>query len=233
VQTAGSRGAIAVTFDKRVHPTLDRGRTWQAWHVRPGSSFATPLIGLGFRTYEVGNTLRRRLLRTTDGGRTWQRAPRPARCFSEFPNIDLVTPRLGWLVCGGEPGAGNEEKTVFRTRDGGRTWQEGSSTSHMNHPVVRGGIALFGYPQGIAFAPNGFGLMWESRGTLYVTRDGGNNWFPKWHVALADADFGRGASVFADGTGFALLGRGGGLPAQLIETHDFGHTWDVVRRWIP
>jgi hypothetical protein len=101
VQTAGSRGAIAVTFDKRVHPTLDRGRTWQAWHVRPGSSFATPLIGLGFRTYEVGNTLRRRLLRTTDGGRTWQRAPRPARCFSEFPNIDLVTPRLGWLVCGG------------------------------------------------------------------------------------------------------------------------------------
>jgi photosystem II stability/assembly factor-like uncharacterized protein len=229
VQTIGSRGAFVVTFDKQTYRTLDRGRTWQPWHTRIGASFATPRIGLGFRTYVVGSRIRMTMLHTSDGGHTWQRLRAP--CISEFPDIDLVTPQLGWMVCGGEPGAGNEEKEVFRTHDGGRTWQEGAATTHMNHPQVRGGIAMFGYPAGIAFAPNGFGLMWESRGTLYVTRDGGTNWHAKGHLVLPDADFGRGASAFADGVGFALLDRGAGLPARLIETRDFGRTWHAVRRW--
>jgi photosystem II stability/assembly factor-like uncharacterized protein len=231
VQTAGPRGAIVETYGKRVYRTLDRGRTWQAWRVRPGSSFATPQIGLSFRTYEVGNSTRLALLHTSDGGRAWTRAPKPAKCFSEFPDIDLVTPRLGWLVCGGEPGAGNQEKSVFRTRDGGRTWQAGAYAEAMNHPKERGGMSLVGYAAGISFAPNGFGLMWESRGTIYVTRDGGAIWHWKPRLAVFDVDFGRGASAFANGTGFVLLGNGGGPTARLIETRDFGRTWHVVRRW--
>jgi photosystem II stability/assembly factor-like uncharacterized protein len=231
VQTAGPLGAIAVTYGKHVYRTLDRGRTWRPWHVRTGASFATPRIGLGFRTYAVGNAIRLALLRTSDGGRRWMTIRKPTKCFSEFPDIDLVTPRLGWVVCGGEPGAGNEEKAVFSTRDGGRTWYEGASTEHMNHPVERGGISMLGYPAGIAFAANGFGLMWESRGTLYVTRNGGKSWQAKPHLAVFDVDFGRGGSAFTDGTGFVLLGRGGGPTARLIETHDFGRTWHVVRRW--
>jgi photosystem II stability/assembly factor-like uncharacterized protein len=231
VQTAGPRGAIVVTFDKDVYRTLDLGRTWKGWHVRPGASFATPQIGLGFRTYEVHNTTHLGLLRTTNGGRAWTRATKPAKCFSEFPDLDLVTPRLGWIVCGGQPGAGSEEKAVFRTRDGGRSWQAGASAAGMNHSRERGGISLLGYPAGISFAPNGFGLMWESRGVAYVTRDGGNDWRAQQHLSTFDVDFGRGAAAFSDGTGFILFGRGGGPAARLVETRDFGRTWSVVRRW--
>ena len=101
----------------------------------------------------------------------------------------------------------------------------------MNNPRERGGLPLLGYPAGIAFAANGFGLMWESRGTLYVTRDGGKSWHAKPRLAVFDADFGRGASAFADGTGFVLLGRGGGPAARLLVTHDSGRRWQVVRRW--
>lgn len=231
VQTAGPRGAIVVTYTKHVYRTLDRGRTWHSWHVRPGTSFATPQIGLGFRTYEVGNAIRLALLHTSDGGRSWTTVRKPTKCFSDFPDLDLVTPRLAWVVCAGEAGAGNEEKAVFSTRDGGRTWHEGAWAEHLNHPEERGGISMLGYPAGISFAPNGFGLMWESRGTLYVTLDGGKHWTAKPHLAVFDVDFGRGASAFADGTGYVLLGHGGGPPARLIATHDFGRSWQVVRRW--
>ena len=31
-----------------------------------------------------------------------------------------------------------------------------------------GGISLYGYPLGIAMAADGFGVIWELRGTLYV-----------------------------------------------------------------
>ena len=231
VQTAGPRGAIVETYGKSVYRTLDRGRTWQPWHLRPGTSFATPQIGLGFRTYMVGNAIHLALLHTSDGGRAWTRAPKPTKCLSEFPDIDLVTPRLGWMVCAGEGGAGNEPKAVFSTRDGGRTWREGAFAEALNHPEERGGMSLLGYPAGIAFAPNGFGLMWESRGTVYFTRDGGSHWQHKRHLALFDVDFGRGASAFANGTGFVLLSYPGGPLTRLVETRDFGRTWHLVRRW--
>lgn len=231
VQTAGPRGAIVVTYSKHAYRTLDCGRTWQSWHVRAGASFATPQIGLGFRTYAVGNAIRLALLHTSDGGQSWTTIRKPAKCFSEFPDLDLVTPRLAWVVCGCEGDAGNEERAVFSTRDGGRTWHAGASAEGMNDPKERGGLPLLGYPAGIAFAPNGFGLMWESRGTIFVTRDGGKSWHAEWKVAVPDADFGRGASAFADGTAFVLLGRGGGPSARLVVTHDFGRTWQVARRW--
>lgn len=231
VQTAGPNGAIVETFGGRVYRTLDRGRSWRAWHLRPGTSFATPRIGLGFRTYMAGNAIHLALLHTSDGGRTWTRIRKPANCFSESPDIDLVTPRLGWVVCAGEGGAGNEEKAVFSTRDGGRTWRAGAWAEHLNHPVERGGISLLGYPAGLSFAPNGFGLMWESRGVLYVTHDGGHDWQAKQHLSVFDVDFGRGAAAFSDGTAFVLFGHGGGPEARLDETRDFGRTWHVVRRW--
>lgn len=232
VQTIGTNDAIALA---RSHAwrTLDRGRTWQRWDEHPGGSAELPWLSWPTARIAYGTMLgahgRVSLLVTNDAARTWTRRKGP--CTATGALIDFPTPRAGWLVCLGEPGAGNEEKAVFRTRDGGRTWQEGASAEGMNHPRERGGIPLLGYPAGIAFAPNGFGLMWESRGTVYVTRDGGKNWQGQPRLARFDVDFGRGASAFADGSGFVLLGHGGGHPTRLVETRDFGRTWQVVRRW--
>jgi photosystem II stability/assembly factor-like uncharacterized protein len=232
LQALGRRGALARVYSHRAYSysrvvfrTLDRGRHWTKLHMRPGVSFATPQIGLGF--HSDGDTIR--LLHTGDGGRSWRRSPKPTGCFSEFPLLDLVTPQLGWVICGGQPGAGNEEKAVFRTRDGGRTWRELTSTP-MTGRGPRGGISSLGYPAGISFARDGFGLMWESRGTLYVTRDGGTNWKAHPRLAEFDVDFGMGGTAFANGTGFVWL-QHNGVSERLIETRDFGRTWHVVRSW--
>lgn len=213
LQTAGPRGAIATTDEGR-YRTLDGGRTWQRW---PGGaeavSFATANVGMSVSASAM--------LMTRDGGRTWQRRTSPCRQAVAFGALlDLVTLRRGWLVCLGQPGAGNEEKAAFRTRDGGVTWQ-----------AVHGSISEYGYPQGISFAADGFGLLWESRGTLYVTRDGGARWHAEPHTARPEVDFGRGGSAFGDGRAFVLLGHGGGLPARLLETQDRGRTWHTVHRW--
>ena len=230
VQTLGSTDAIALVHG-HTWRTLDRGRTWHRWDEHPGGELAYaswPTARVGFATL-LGAHGRVSLLVTGDAGRTWKRRQGPCSAFAAAL-LDFPTPRLGWLVCGGQPGAGNEEKAVFRTRDAGHTWQKAASPEHLNHPQERG-IPLAGYPAGIAFAPNGFGLLWESRGTLYVTRDGGKDWHPKPRLAVFDVDFGRGASAFADGISFVLLGHGGGPPTRLIVTHNFGRTWSVVRRW--
>lgn len=230
----GRHGALARIYSHTngysghvVYRTLDRGRQWTKLRMRPGVSFATSRIGLGFREYE-GTPL----LHTRDGGRSWQQLP-TADCGSMNPILDLVTPQLGWMVCGGLPGAGQSQKEVFRTRDGGHSWQARAWAIAHKHPQSRGGLSFMGSVYGIAFARDGFGLLWEGRGTLLVTRDGGMTWKPHLRFAHPDIDWGFGASAFGNGTGLVLLrhANGSDVTFRLIKTRDFGRTWQLVRSW--
>ena len=96
------------------------------------------------------------------------------------------------------------------------------------HGRQHGGIEEYGYPDGLAFAPGGWGLLTETRGTLYVTRDGGTHFRAEPHVARPEIDFAGGAAAFSDGIGYVFLGE---ARPRLIETRNFGRTWHVVRRW--
>jgi photosystem II stability/assembly factor-like uncharacterized protein len=232
LSTAGPRSAIARTDGGGSFRTLDGGRSWKPFPPSYGASFATPRIGLGFRRYMTHDHLALDLLATNDGGRTWRRRPSPCmRALAFGAVIDLVTPSLGWMVCLGQPGAGNQEKAVFRTTDGGRRWRPGAAAVYYPRRNVHGGLESYGYPQGVAFAADGFGILWESRGTLYITRAGGTNWLAEPRVARPEIDFGRGAAAFSDGRGLVLLGRGGHLPARLLLTDDAGRSLRLIRRW--
>jgi photosystem II stability/assembly factor-like uncharacterized protein len=230
LETAGARSAIAVEDGGRALRTLDGGRSWQPFRLRYHARFATPEVGFGFRRVAVRNHDALLLLATTDGGRTWRRRPSPCTQALAFSALaDLVTPALGWIVCLGEPGAGNESKAVYRTTDGGRHWHVGAEEVNWPRPRFHGGIESYGYPFGISFAPDGFGILWESRGTLYVTRDGGSRWTPEPRVARPEVDFGRGATAFARGRGLYLVARAG--RPTLLATSDYGRTWRIVHRW--
>jgi photosystem II stability/assembly factor-like uncharacterized protein len=142
-----------------------------------------------------------------------------------------VTTKLWWIVCVGVPAGGTADKAVFSTRDGGRTWQTGAANLGPPDVRVHGGVGQIGSPNGIAFARNGFGLLTELHGTLYVTRDGGRHFTPEREVVRRDIDFSAGAAAFAGGVGYVLLTGPAGFPAHLVATRDFGRTWQVVRRW--
>jgi photosystem II stability/assembly factor-like uncharacterized protein len=118
---------------------------------------------------------------------------------------------------------------ISATSGGGKSWQLVA-----NQPVVgrsrvgSGGLAAYGYPQGISFSPQGYGLLWESRGNLYLTRDGGLHW-QKLAVAEPEVDSGLSAVMLSRTQAFVLLSRGGGY--RLLATKDGGQSWLVVQRW--
>jgi photosystem II stability/assembly factor-like uncharacterized protein len=142
---------------------------------------------------------------------------------ADFVDTNIDTP---WSVCLGQPGAGNEAKAVYRG-------SKRVAFTPVKGGPSRGGISSYGYPNGISGGHNGFGIIWESRGTLYVTRDGGHHWHALPKIARPEVDFGdwADADVYPNGTAFVLLSHGGGEQRRLIETTDAGRTWRVVHRW--
>lgn len=142
---------------------------------------------------------------------------------AEIVDTNIVTP---WSICLGLPGAGNEAKAVYR---GKKRVAFTPTALHRGY----GGISEYGYPAGISGAHGPFGIIWETRGTLYVTRDGGRQWHPLPKVARPEIDFGDWADVgaYPQGTGLVLLSIGGSEKRRLIETRDAGRTWHVVHRW--
>jgi photosystem II stability/assembly factor-like uncharacterized protein len=215
MQAFSGRAAIVAIGNGDALRTLDGGRTWRPFRQAVDADYVTKDVGLGFRVTAFKLTL----LATRNAGASWQRRPSPCgRQFGFSAVIDLVTQSVGWATCAGQPSAGQEPKAVFSTADGGHTWHR------------RGDLSWSGYVWGSSFARDGFGLVWESRGTLYVTRDGGDHWSAKPEIAAPEIDFGGGGSAFSGGRGIVFLGRGD-RSARLLATKDYGRTWRVVRRW--
>jgi photosystem II stability/assembly factor-like uncharacterized protein len=237
VSTAGSRDAWAVVerclprgcfgASQLLH-SGDRGKSWKRLSD-PGIysvSFATTSRG-------VAVTDSGQLLATSDGGRSWSRSPRLCPGFESAPGggiyLSLAAPQRAWAVCTGEGGAGNEPKTVYASTNGGKIWQVVANQRGAGRSQAgSGGLASYGYPQGISFTPQGYGLLWESRGNLYLTRDGGLHW-QKLAVAEPEVDSGLSAVMLSRTQAFVLLSRGGGY--RLLATKDGGQSWLVVQRW--
>lgn len=199
-----SHGALATTRD--VELTDDGGRTWRVViRTRDATS-------VGFD--EHGRLVVRRAA-----------APTPPPCHGMLFR-GFASGR--WALCIGEGGAGAMGKAVYRHAASG--WRLLAATPFPPPGRARGGLSIMGYPEGIAMAPDGFGVIWESRGTLYVTHDGGAVWEALPHVAVPEVDFGISGAALPGGRAWVLLARGF-VHRRLLETTDAGRTWHVVHRW--
>jgi hypothetical protein len=219
-----AHGAGHCRLQGTISQTTDGGKTWHI--VRRTSSpviYAAWFHDLFYVQLLNGRTLQGK-------GRDWERNPGHlfgAYCpgwYTRGVTADIVDTNevRPWSLCLGQGGAGNEAKGVYR------------GTKRVAYTPMTGGhapgqIGSYGYPQGIAGGYSGFGIIWESRGTLYVTHDGGRHWYPQPKVARPEIDFGQWADVAWRKLGFVLLERN--QHSRLIETRDAGRTWRVVHRW--
>jgi photosystem II stability/assembly factor-like uncharacterized protein len=182
-----------------------------------------------------------RIEATTDGGRTWRfvvrrslptaptEIPNPCRTDGRFT---AQAGRLALALCGFVPGAGEQQKLLYRSRDGGHTWRLVGGSGQCPVPSPRAMIDCGGYVAGLALAPDAsLAVALENRGTLWVSHDGGTHWTPLPSVSRPELDWPVGASALRNGRAFVLLAAGGGCPCRLISTRDAGRTWRVVHRW--
>jgi photosystem II stability/assembly factor-like uncharacterized protein len=212
--TVGSRGAIAYTSTGKTWRSNDGGRTWARVPRQVSVTWATPRIGLRTALGKDLNSID--VSATHDGGKTWQRLPSPCHMLGPIPSASLPSPSRWWLFCAGQPdvtGPPNGERALFSTIDAGKHWKLVGSATARTLPASAGGPI---------FAANGFGFL-LGYPRVFVTRDGGET-LTKLPAGIEPV------AAFSDGMAYALK-IGHPLPVSLLETHDYGRTWQVVRRW--
>lgn len=227
--TGSGGGSIALTSDG--------GRTWHTVELTPRPVVSLTAVGNDYiARYDDGETLASR------DGHVWSPTPVLASNgsgFSTCPQGMEIGTNSGvdeWSLCTTQPAAGNQGKAVYRNLPA-RGWVRVACTNFANAPTPcsggeQGGIGGYGYAIGIAGGWDGFGLIWESRGTLYVSRDGGRQWTGLDKLIQPEIDFVGWAFVLPrGGVGWTLVTQGGHGPFRLLRTTDAGKTWTVVHRW--
>ncbi len=217
-----------------ISATSDGGHTWRVLLATNQAVVSVSIAGhVEWARFADGVAVR-----SLDGGRTWRVHPPPTSSPTPCPkganfykaNQVVSTPNgKKWALCVGVAGTGNQSKAVYKLVAG--HWKRIASTAFPGSGPTYGGISSYGYPEGLAMADDGFGLIWESRGTLYVTRDGGYQWTGLPKIAVPERDFGHSGAVLPGGIGFVVLALGGREVRRLIETNDSGRTWHTVHRW--
>ncbi len=168
------------------------------------------------------------ILRTLDGGGTWQPRAIPGSGSLDFRDVDAVDERTAYVLSIG-PG---EASRIYKTTDGGATW----TLQFQN----RDPKAFF---DAMAFWDPGRGLVvGDSVGghfTVLRTADGGRNWTAVPAAGLPPALPGEGAfaasgtSVAVLGTRHAWIGTGAAASARVLRTEDAGSTWVVSATPVP
>jgi len=159
------------------------------------------------------------VLRTTDGGATWQARPVPGAEALDFRDIDAFDGRVASVL---SIGPGNASR-IYRTEDGGGTWTLQFSTEEPK--IFLDAMAFTDAAHGVAFSDTVDGQF-----VILTTTDGGRHWTRVPVDRLPAALPGEGAFA-ASGTNVAVHGSHvwiGTTASRVLRSTDAGRTWSVA-----
>jgi len=164
------------------------------------------------------------VLRTIDGGATWQRLRvTPGDTSLEFRDVHALDGNTAWVLAAG-PGA---RSRIYKTADAGRTWSE--QFVNRDTSAFYDCFTFWDASHALALSDAVAG-----RFVLRRTDDGGAHWNLVPDSVLPPAQHGEGGFA-ASGTcitglagRFAWVGTGAADTARVLMTSNRGATWSVV-----
>jgi photosystem II stability/assembly factor-like uncharacterized protein len=174
------------------------------------------------------------IIRTVDGGRSWQRVDPPGTGDLQFRDIEAFDEDHAVALSIGE----GELSRVYATADGGRTWVE---TFRNDDPRA--------FYDCVSFLDRRHGLALsdpvDGRFRILATDDGGRSWRILPAAGMPEALAGEfafaasgsclvsAASRSARDGGLAWFATGGAAVSRVFATADGGRTWTVTDTAIP
>jgi len=168
------------------------------------------------------------VVRTVDGGKTWQDITPPGGEELEFHDVEAFDHNHALVLAVGPV----EASKIYRTTNGGASWE--LVFENQEPDAFYDGLAFFDRRHGLALSD-----PVEGRFRILTTADGGHT----WHVAPTTGMPPALSKEFARATGTSLITRGPqhawfgtqtqGAHSRVFRTHDRGHTWSAATTPIP
>ena len=163
------------------------------------------------------------ILRTADGGSTWERVSAPAGDSMQFRDIHGFSSESAVALTAGE----GPLSRIYRTDDGGNSWTLGFL---MEEPAgFLDCLDFWDENHGFAYGDSFDGVPY-----ILLTRDGGHGWTRVSAETSPPANEGEGGFA-ASGTcaraaagGRGWIGTGAGGSARVLATGDYGRTWTAT-----
>jgi photosystem II stability/assembly factor-like uncharacterized protein len=164
------------------------------------------------------------VIRTADGGLTWQRLTVPGAEKLDFRDVDAVSAQEAFVLSIG-PG---EQSRIFRTSDAGATWVE--QFVNKDPKAFFDAMAFWDATRGVAVSDSVDGQF-----VILTTADGGATWTRVPAAALPPALPNEGFFA-ASGTNVAVLppnhvwvGTGAAHESRVLRSSDGGRTWALAK----
>jgi photosystem II stability/assembly factor-like uncharacterized protein len=159
------------------------------------------------------------VLRTLDGGATWQTRPISGAEKLDFRDVDALSEHVAYALSIG-PG---EASRIYKTTDGGGRWE--LQFANTDPKVFLDAMAFRDADRGIAFSDSV-----DGRFVILTTADGGHAWNRVPADRLPPALPGEGAFA-ASGTNVVLHGRDavwiGTTAGRVLRSSDDGRSWAI------
>lgn len=164
------------------------------------------------------------VLRTLDGGQTWQARPILDAAALDLRDIEARSDRVAIAMSAG-PG---DASRIYRTDDGGERWTQVFVASHPE--MFLDAMAFTDDAHGVAFSDSA-----DNAFVIVRTADGGRTWTRVPPSALPLPQPQEGAFA-ASGTNVVVRGRHiwiGTTRSRVLASHDDGATWSIVSTPMP
>lgn len=207
----------------RMYMTLNNGKTWA--NISPATNVQflnNPVYGkeIFFTDPDHGWIIRSSfgstetvVLRTTDGGHSWQISAFPDS--NKLSSIYFSSPSKGWLMTKWDASATKESKALYATKDGGATWNLMMQNEQYNPNLPTSSIPHAGVTTGMIFNDESRGFVMLQTGALpkiYMTKDGGSTWVSGSEFLVNDSFAGCDRVVTGVPEFFGANAAGGWMP---------------------
>src|SRR5687767_3839545 len=168
------------------------------------------------------------VLRTLDGGATWQNVSPSGHATRDFRDVEGVDARTAYILSIGN----GDASRILKTTDGGSTWVE--QFVNLDADGFFDAMVFWDPDHGIAFSDSA-----KNQFRIITTADGGRTWTRVALDALPPALDNEGAFA-ASGTNVAIwgdrhvwIGTGAAAKARVLRSSDRGRTWAIADTPIP
>lgn len=159
------------------------------------------------------------VIRTADGGATWQRLAVPGAEKLDFRDVDAVSADVAYALSIGN----GDASRIYKTTDAGKTWT--LQFTNTDPKAFFDAMAFWDANRGIAFSDSVDGQL-----VILRTDNGGAAWTRVPAAGLPPALDNEGAYA-ASGTNVAMMGRDrvwiGTSVSRVLRSTDGGRTWAV------